>query len=55
MDGLQDYLNKKAGLKQSIISILGKAKSKMDFVFNFTSKNGKTISDSGISKCLETG
>ncbi|QXP63921.1 site-specific integrase [Polaribacter sp. HaHaR_3_91] len=40
-------------LKESIISILGEPKKKEDFVFDFTLKNGKTISDNGVNKCLK--
>lgn len=35
------------------MSILGESKKKEDFIFEFTSKNGKTISDNAINKCLK--
>tara|TARA_R110002072_G_scaffold37715_18_gene109968 strand:- start:8351 stop:9430 length:1080 start_codon:yes stop_codon:yes gene_type:complete len=40
-------------LKTNILNLLGGPKKNNDLVFNFESKNGKTISDNGINKCLK--
>ncbi|WP_431110879.1 tyrosine-type recombinase/integrase [Winogradskyella poriferorum] len=40
-------------LKDSLIKLLGKPKGIKDLIFDMTSKNGKTISDNGVNKCLK--